>query len=181
MKLLFFIFIGFNIIFSDRIELPQYLTHEESKKIDIIYSSTKRTDPPVGPIKSIAEYEPMQGVLIRYPFGISVSIIREIAEDAIVYCLVSSSQQNSASNSMNSGGVNMSNVEFIIGSTDSYWTRDYGPWWIIDGNGDIGIVDFSYNRPRPNDNQAPYKVSQYKQDKQKTSVVIEKKNLWKKR
>ena len=161
MKLLFFIFIGFSIIFPDRIELPQYLTNEESKKIDVIYSSVKRTDPPVGPVKSIAEYEPMQGVLIRYPFGISTSIIREIAEDAIVYCLVSSSQQNSAYNSMSSGGVNMSNVEFIIGSTDSYWTRDYGPWWIIDGNGDIGIVDFSYNRPRPNDNQAPYKVSQY--------------------
>ena len=46
-------------------------------------------------------------------------------------------------------------------STDSYWTRDYGPWWVVDGNGDIGIVDFTYNRPRPNDNAAPYKVSQH--------------------
>ena len=52
-------------------------------------------------------------------------------------------------------------VEFITGSTDSYWTRDYGPWWIVDGNGEVGIVDFTYNRPRPNDNQAPFKVADY--------------------
>ena len=47
----------------------------------------------------------------------------------------------------------MDNVQFIIGATDSHWTRDYGPWWVIDGNGDYSIVDFTYNRPRPNDNQ----------------------------
>jgi agmatine/peptidylarginine deiminase len=74
---------------------------------------------------------------------------------------VSSSLQNNAYNSMNGADVNMNNVEFILGSTDSYWTRDYGPWWIVDGNGDIGVVDFTYNRPRPNDNQAPFKMSEH--------------------
>ena len=55
----------------------------------------------------------------------------------------------------------MDNIEFILGSTDSYWTRDYGPWWVVDGNGDVSVVDFTYNRPRPNDNDAPFKVSEY--------------------
>jgi len=142
-------------------ELPQGLTDWELDNIDIIHSMGSRTVPPEGPITNIAEYDPMQGALIRYPFGISTSIIKEIAEDVVVYCLVSSNQQNSAYNSMNNADVNMSNVEFILGSTDSYWTRDYGPWWITDGNGDFGIVDFTYNRPRPNDNQAPSKVSQH--------------------
>ena len=32
---------------------------------------------------------------------------------------------------MENNGVNMNNVEFIIGPTDSYWTRDYGPWWVV--------------------------------------------------
>ena len=76
-------------------------------------------------------------------------------------CLVSSNQQNSAYVCVSGGGVDMTNVEFIIGSTDSYWTRDYGPWWVIDGNGAYSIVDFTYNRPRPNDNQAPSKVAQH--------------------
>jgi agmatine/peptidylarginine deiminase len=142
-------------------ELPIGFTPVEWENRHIINDMGHRTDPPIGPVRNIAEYEPMQGVLIRYPFGISTSLIREMAEDVTIYCLVSSSQQNSAYNSMSSGNVNMDNVEFILGSTDSYWTRDYGPWWVVDGNGDMGVVDFTYNRPRPNDNNAPYKVSEH--------------------
>ena len=142
-------------------ELPIGFTQEEWENRHLIETMGRETDPPVGPIRNIAEYEPMQGVLIRYPFGISTSLIQEMAEDVKVYCLVSSNSQNSAFNSMNNAGVNMDNVEFILGSTDSHWTRDYGPWWVVDGNGDIAIVDFTYNRPRPNDNNAPLKVSNH--------------------
>ena len=142
-------------------ELPIGFTEQEWENRSFIQSMGRLTTPPVGPIRSIAEYEPMQGALIRYPFGISTAIIKEIAQDIKVYCLVSSGLQNSAYNSMNNADVNMDNVEFILGSTDSYWTREYGPWWVVDGNGDIGIVDFTYNRPRPNDNDAPLKVSNY--------------------
>ena len=151
--------INFNILLS--VELPIGLTAQELTEMDMIDSMTRETDPPPGPVRNIAEFERMNGVLIRYPFGISTSIIKEMAEDVIVYCLVSSSQQNSAYNSMNNGDVNMNNIEFITGSTDSYWTRDYGPWWVVDGNDDVGIVDFTYNRPRPNDNQAPQKVADH--------------------
>jgi len=151
-----------NLIFSDQtIELPKGLTEEELNNMHIIESMGRDTEPPSTPIRNIAEFERMNGVLIRYPFGISTSIIREMAEDVTVYCLVSSSSQNSAYNSMNGAGVDMNNVEFIVGSTDSYWTRDYGPWWVVDGNRDVSIVDFTYNRPRPNDNAAPTKVSNY--------------------
>ena len=157
------LFLLFSLVFSaiQAEELPIGFTAEEWENRDVIKQWLYRTDPPPGPVRNVAEYEPMQGVLIRYPFGISTSIIREMAEDVIVYCLVSSSQQNSAYNSMNNADVDMGNVEFIVGSTDSYWTRDYGPWWVVDGNGDYAIVDFTYNRPRPNDNDAPYKVSEH--------------------
>ena len=142
-------------------ELPIGFTPQELLQKDMIGANSRDTDPPEGPVRNIAEYERMEGVLIRYPFGISTSIISEMAEDVTIYCLVSSSLQNSAYNSMSNAGVNMNNVEFITGSTDSYWTRDYGPWWVVDGNGEVGIVDFEYNRPRPNDNQAPAKVSNH--------------------
>ena len=150
-----------SFIFPESKELPIGFTEQELEQKHLIGQMSRETDPPPGPVRNIAEFERMNGVLIRYPFGISTSIIREMAEDLIVYCLVSSSQQNSAYNSMNSAGVIMENVQFIIGSTDSYWTRDYGPWWVVDGNRDVSIVDFEYNRPRPNDNQAPQKVSDY--------------------
>ena len=157
-----FRFISIIFIFSLlSAELPIGFTEEEWNNRHLIQEMGHRTDPPPAPVRNIAEFEPMQGVLIRYPFGISISIIREMAEDVTVYCLVSSGSQNSAYNSMNNAGVNMANVEFVLGTTDSYWTRDYGPWWVVDGNGDIGVVDFTYNRPRPNDNQAPSKMANH--------------------
>ena len=148
-----------HLLFSE--ELPIGLTNQEKNNIHIIYEMGRDTDPPIGPIRNIAEYERMSGVLIRYPFGISLDIIRELSEDIIIYCLVSSSSQNAASNSMIGGNVNMENVEFVTGSTDSYWTRDYGPWWVVDGDRNMSIVDFTYNRPRPNDNLAPFKMSEF--------------------
>ena len=146
---LFYLTILFTFLFCEQSELPKGFTKDELEMKHLIFETMHRTVPPIGPVRSIAEYEPMQGVLIRYPFGISTSLISAMSEDEIIYCLVASNSQSSAYNTMNSAGVNMENVEFILGSTDSYWTRDYGPWWIVDGNGEIGIVDFSYNRPRP--------------------------------
>ena len=142
-------------------ELPIGLTEEEKTRFHEVYNMGRETDPPPGPIRNIAEYERMEGVLIRYPFGISTAVIAEMSEDVTVYCLVSSSQQNSANSSMANGGVNMENVVYVTGSTDSYWTRDYGPWWVVDGNRSVSVVDFTYNRPRPNDNQAPTKMANY--------------------
>ena len=142
-------------------ELPIGLTEAEKNNMHIIYEMGRDTDPPQSPVRNVAEYERMSGVIIRYPFGISLEIIRELSEDVIIYCLVSSSQENSALSSMSGGDVNTNNVQFITGQTDSYWTRDYGPWWVVDGNNDMSIVDFTYNRPRPNDNDAPLKTSQY--------------------
>ncbi len=157
--LFFYLILFSSFTFSE--ELPIGLTDQEKLNRHLIYEMGRDTDPPPGPVRNISEFERMEGVLIRYPFGISTSIIAEMAEDLTIYCLVSSGYQNSAYNSMNSGGVNMDNVEFVLGSTDSYWTRDYGPWWVVDGNGDVGVVDFTYNRPRPNDNQAPQKMSNH--------------------
>ena len=142
-------------------ELPQGLTEEEKLRMDVIHLMGRQTDPPSSPVRNIAEFERMEGVLIRYPFGISVDLISEMAEDITVYCLVSSSQENSAISSMENGGVYMDNVEIVSGPTDSYWTRDYGPWWVVDGERNVSIVDFTYNRPRPNDNEAPFKLSNY--------------------
>lgn len=142
-------------------ELPIGFTEWEWENRHLIKEYARETDPPPEPIRNIGEHERMQGVLIRYPLGISTSIVKEMAEDVIVYCLVSASLENSATTSFENAGVNMDSVEFILGSTDSYWTRDYGPWWVVDGDRNVSVVDFTYNRPRPNDNDAPAKMSDY--------------------
>ena len=126
-----------------------YLSEEE------MHNTTRgvnfvETDPPTGTPRFVAEFEPMQGVLIRYPLGIPESLVVQLANNCHVYCIVSTSYQNSAQNTFQSAGVNMNNVTFVNAPTDSYWVRDYGPWYIFEDR-EPAIVDNVYNRPRPND------------------------------
>ncbi|MBR3728119.1 MAG: agmatine deiminase family protein [Muribaculaceae bacterium] len=102
----------------------------------------------------VAEFEPMQGVTIRYPLGIPVSLVKSLAENCQVYCIVAQSQQSSARSSFTNAGVNMNRVTFVIANSDSYWVRDYGPWYIFAGR-TPAIVDNVYNRPRQNDDVIP--------------------------
>jgi agmatine deiminase len=118
---------------------------------------------PPGPIRNVAEFESMEGVLIRYPFGITYNVIAEMSENVTVYTIVaSSSEQSSVLSQYQSHGVNTANCEFLIAASDSYWTRDYGPWFIFNGIDELGVIDFNYNRNRPNDNQIPSKFAIYK-------------------
>lgn len=128
---------------------------------------TRTSTPPTAPVVSIAEFEPMQGVLIAYPsytgFGIPYTLISQLANMVPVTIAVSSSsQQNTVRNKLQQNGISLSNINFVIGSIDSYWTRDFGPWFILDGNDNFGVADFTYNRPsRPNDDAHMAIMAQY--------------------
>ncbi len=114
------------------------------------------TPPPVGPVRPVAEFEPASHVMIRYPLGISVSLVAQLSNTANVITIVSSATvQNQAITAFQNGGVNMANVTFMIAPTNSYWTRDYAPWFIFNGNQELSVVDFRYNRPRPYDDNIP--------------------------
>jgi agmatine/peptidylarginine deiminase len=108
-------------------------------------------------LRNIAEFEPMQGVLIRYPFGISYEIIAEISEnDTVVTIVANSAEQTYVESQYALNGVNTSNCEYLIAPSDTYWTRDYGPWFCYNATTNkIEVVDFEYNRPRPNDDNIP--------------------------
>ena len=126
-----------------------YLSEEEMNT-PVRATNFIETPPPTGTPRFVAEFEPMQGVMIRYPLGIPTSLVVQLANNCPVYCIVTTSQQNSAQNTFQNAGVNMSNVHFVNASSDSYWVRDYGPWYIFEDR-NPAIVDNIYNRPRPND------------------------------
>ena len=137
---------------GDNPQLGHYLSADEIGKTSLREFSP--TDPPAE-ARNIAEFESMEGVLIRYPFGINYQLIAAMsAEDKVVTVVSSSSQQNTVTSSYTSNGVNLDNCEFLIAPSNSYWTRDYGPWYIYDGS-EVAIVNFIYNRPRPDDNDMP--------------------------
>ncbi len=136
-----------------------YLSEEEmlSGEKNTLFSET---NPPSGTVRFPAEFEPMQAVTIRYPLGIPTSLVKQLSERTKVYVLVTSSQQNSARSTFQNAGCNMSNISYFNMSTDSYWVRDYAPWYIFNDL-EPAIVDNVYNRPqRPNDNLAPVNMGQ---------------------
>jgi len=119
-----------------------------------------KLDNPPTPVRNIAEFEPMEGVLIRYPFGISYEIISEMSEAVeVVTIVVSSSEQNYVYSQYQSHGVNVDHCSFLIAPSDTYWTRDYGPWYAFTGNDELAVIDFSfygYGNYYPNDNNIPW-------------------------
>jgi len=139
----------------------RYLSEEEML-LPLNVEDFYETDPPVGDARNVAEFDQMQAIIVRYPFGVPVSLIKELADDIEVLTLVANgSEQQFVTNQYSTNGVNLDNCSFLQIPTDSYWVRDYGPWFIFDGNNQPGIVNFPYNRPRPNDDNVPIEIANY--------------------
>jgi agmatine/peptidylarginine deiminase len=139
--------------------LPIGFTAEELTRLNEIGINHTRTSPPNGDVRNVPEWERSQGVIIRWPLGLPVSLVAAFSQTVKVTTIVAnSSTQASAISSYTAGGVNLANCDWLFASTNSYWTRDYGPWFIFDSDGDLAIVDPIYNRPRPLDDVIPQKV-----------------------
>ncbi|HOE91501.1 MAG TPA: agmatine deiminase family protein [Candidatus Cloacimonadota bacterium] len=135
---------------------PLPLTHEMSDDEIALMPAwvidREKSNPPTGPIRPVAEFEPATKVLVRYPLGFHVNFIKLLAEEIEVLTIVSNeSVKNQAIQAYTNAQVNMSNCTFVIGATNSYWTRDFGPWFSFDSNNNLSVIDFTYNRPRPLD------------------------------
>ena len=136
--------------------LPIGMTAEELEMLDRIGERHRSTPPAVGPVRQPGEFEPMTGVIVRYPWGNPTNLLAEYTEDITLWVIVEDTgDQSAASSSLSSAGANMAHVDWIFAPTNSIWTRDYGPWFIMDGNGNQGITDPIYNRPRPQDDLIP--------------------------
>ncbi len=126
------------------------------------------TAAPTGPVHCVAEYEPMDGIIIAWEGGhsaIHAAMAQRITTtgDATLYVACdNASVQASASSYLTSQGVNMSRVKLVIRTLDAVWMRDYGPRYIYEGDC-RAIVDHKYNRPtRLNDDAFPIGFAQYK-------------------
>ena len=140
--------------------LPQHLTEEELGRLDEIGINQTATPPPISPLRHCAQWEPVEGVLIQYDgsfFALTYDLITSFSEEIIVYVLCEESDELDAYDDMSAAGVNMANVEFITCTTNSQWTRDYGPEFIFT-NGLSGLVDHVYNRPRPDDDVVSWEL-----------------------
>ncbi|MFH1998192.1 MAG: agmatine deiminase family protein, partial [Planctomycetota bacterium] len=113
---------------------------------------------PPAPVHSIAEWEESEGVMILW---MNDDLINRLQEVIKVYIPVDNqSEKDSWISYLNTHGIPLTNIEFIFITTDTVWTRDYGPWFIWDGNQDLGICDYSCDNHGavygPNDSAFPY-------------------------
>jgi agmatine/peptidylarginine deiminase len=121
------------------------------------------TPPPTGPVHCAAEYEPTDGLLLAWE-GLPAwqSILQQMAVQittvgqarVFVYC-DTTTERASVQAALLSAGCDMSRVELLVQATDTIWIRDYGPRYVFEGDC-RAIVDHTYNRPRPNDDQVPW-------------------------
>jgi len=139
--------------------LPKYLTPEE-RNLPIPRPSLDDgvpRSPPTGAIYCPPEYAPCAGLFMSweaYTSILTTMTVNITNNDPVakVWMVVdTASEQTSAYNSLNAAGADMSQVEFLVRTTDSVWIRDYGPRFILE-DGVRAIIDHTYNRPRPNDN-----------------------------
>jgi len=153
---------------TDEVFLPQWMTPAESLRIDEIGKGHIVTPPPGGWVETPGEFEHLKGVFVtwRYGYGsdqdvIFRKIVKEVVEVSKAFIIArNSSEQTNITNYLNSGGVPLDSVEFMLFSNNSIWMRDYGPWFIRQQDNTEGIVDFIYNRPRPQDDTIPWRIGQ---------------------
>ncbi|MCB9838155.1 MAG: agmatine deiminase family protein [Phycisphaeraceae bacterium] len=150
--------------------IPRNMTPEEAAYTALHPLTTPRavTPPPTGPVRAVAEYEPMEGIILAYE-GTSgwLAILNQMAANitttgnakVYVYC-DSASEANVAAFNMELAGADPARIVTLVKTTDTIWCRDYGPRYVYEG--DVrAIVDHTYNRPRPNDNSVPAHFAGY--------------------
>ncbi len=146
-------------------KFPHHATAQEKMMIPFLSQQAhlRNSNPPAAPVTAVSEFQPMGGVMIAYPLGIPVALVSELSHITQVKVLVNDASDSAdAAQYFTNNNVTMGNVEFWMINHDSYWTRDYGPWFVIDGHDSVNVIDFVYNRPqRPNDDAAMEYVVDY--------------------
>src|SRR5262249_34254797 len=116
------------------------------------------TTPPDAPPRfhMPAEWEPHEATWIAWPherddwpgkFGpipwVYVEIVRHLAQSERVRVLVEDSSAEAVVRSMlKRADVNRRRVEFFSFPTDRVWTRDYGPMFAKDAEGQLAVIDW---------------------------------------
>ena len=144
--------------------LPKGLTPQEETLISSFqFSGTTNTPPPSLPVRTAAQWEEVEYLLVRWTSDFQ-NIQRQIVAAAVVECKVIIVTQNQASveSYLTSNGIDLTNVEFLNTGSNSIWIRDYSANTVYTNDvGELAYIDWIYNRPRPMDNVMPTAVANY--------------------
>jgi agmatine/peptidylarginine deiminase len=139
--------------------LPHHITEDEQRMLPLVRPTSRGiTTPPTEPVRTMAQWEEIAGLCIRWEGTWSRSLLREIVryakEETTVYIVTQT--QSSVVSYLSQGGVDTQNIVFVNEPSNSIWFRDYGQWpAYLNSVGDQVFIDWIYNRPRPLDDVVP--------------------------
>ncbi|MAU76328.1 MAG: hypothetical protein CL831_05575 [Crocinitomicaceae bacterium] len=118
------------------------------------------TPPPFSDLRTAAEWEEIEVLTIAWE-GFPC-ILKQIVAASVSECrvVVFTESPNSTSNYLTSGScggsISLNNVDIVPADLNSIWIRDYGANTVYGSwNDDRILVDWLYNRPRPDDDLIP--------------------------
>src|SRR3954470_11843421 len=149
--------------------LPVGFSAEELKKMNDpafeapAYAPMGSTKPPTSPVRNMAQWEEIQAVTITWVDYQSVlrDIVRAAVKETIVIINTgSNSDVTTIKNYLTADNVPLTNVKFNVTPINSVWIRDYmGNSCYTHDVDSLIMVDWKYNRPRPEDDAIPQSVS----------------------
>lgn len=151
--------------------LPKGLTEAEKEIMPDYYrnyslhtgDARNITTAPEGNLRCAAEWEEIQALVITWTGqynGIHSQIVDAAQEECEV--IVVCNDSNTVKTQLNNRGVPLTNVSFIEGDFNSVWVRDYAANTIYRNDVDsLVLVDWIYNRPRPDDDVMPLLHAQH--------------------
>ena len=164
---LFFIMLPIFLLVSQESDLPKDFTPIEKNKMDsylsnLVISSDVITDPPSFETRAMAEWEEIQCVTIAWE-GFE-PILTEIVRHSVDQCkvIIACSDPVDVEIYLENNQVETSNIEYLDINTNSIWMRDYGQNTIYKDDVDsLFLVDWIYNRPRPDDDIFPEYLAEH--------------------
>lgn len=163
------ILFNFNLQAQDENHLPKWLHESEYELIDDYKQSLQSksgitsTNPPNFPVRTMAEWEEIESVMIAwksYP-----SILRQIVEIAQQECevIILAQDTNDVKSNLTSNNISLNNVTLVDYNTNTIWIRDYGPTTVYKNDVEERVlINWIYDRPRPRDNDAPFAIAELK-------------------
>jgi len=164
---LVFIMLPLFLLLSQESHLPKDFTPTEKQKMDsyltnLAISSDVITDPPSFEIRAMAEWEEIQCITIAWE-GFE-PILTEIVRNSVDQCkvIIACSDPVDVEIYLENNQVETSNIEYLDITTNSIWMRDYGQNTIYKDDVDsLFLVDWIYNRPRPDDDIFPEYLAEH--------------------
>lgn len=161
-KFLVFFFLVFysQTFFAQQEEfLPKGLSESEKELVSQFQfrNSTSVATPPTGSVRTAAEWEEVEYLVIRWTSSYE-NILRQIVEVGVNECkvIIATQNQSSVASYLSGYGIDLTNVSYLNVGSNTIWIRDYaGNTVYTDDVGELGLVDWIYNRPRPLDDVMP--------------------------